>query len=160
MLENCETASRFGQVRHPAGAEYPLNSDDDRSGPRPETSLPRVIVVDDEHLIADTVAQILNVHGFDAFCVYSGEEALHLAKRFRPDYLLADVMMPKLNGIDLAIAMETIFPSLKVLLFSGQTEVTAAMQRQKASGSRFAVVAKPIHPEKLVQKLRSLQAQG
>jgi CheY-like chemotaxis protein len=118
--------------------------------------LGRVLVVDDERLIADTVAQILNLHGDDAFSAYGGAEALKLAESFRPDYLLTDVMMPVMNGIDLARAVEDLLPSVKVLLFSGQAGTSALLQRRRVDESHYNIVAKPIHPDKLVQTLRNL----
>jgi DNA-binding response OmpR family regulator len=160
MYQQCETVAKHNLQHKPDRVGFHENGDTSQHSSGKAVTLPRVLVVDDERLIADTITQILNMHGFDAFCTYGGEEALHLAESFRPDYLLTDVMMPKLNGIDLAIAMERLFPSLKVLLFSGQAGATAAMQWQRASGTTFAVVAKPIHPEKLVMKLRTLQPRG
>jgi DNA-binding response OmpR family regulator len=118
----------------------------------------RVLVVDDERLIADTVAQILNMHGYDAFTAYGPDEALKLADRFRPDVLLTDVMMPAMNGLDLAAAMEKLFPAIKVLLFSGQAGSNALLQRRHIDDAWMSIVPKPIHPEKLVEALRALQA--
>ena len=116
----------------------------------------RVLVVDDERLIADTVAQILNLHGYDAFSAYSGPDALKLAEQFQPDYLLTDVLMPVMNGIDLAVETQKRWPSTKVLLFSGQAGTTALIQRQRKEAVNFQIVAKPIHPEKLIESLRKL----
>src|SRR6187402_1568739 len=108
MLLCCETNSIYGLLQGPDGTGPIPNGSYSHTGERRDVRLPRVLVVDDERLIADTVAKILNLHGFDAFCSYNGEDALQLAKSFRPDYLLSDVMMPKLNGVDLAMAMERI----------------------------------------------------
>ncbi len=64
---------------------------------------PRVLVADDERVIADTLALILNKSGFEATAVYSGEEAIETAKTLQPDVLISDVIMFGLNGIDAAI---------------------------------------------------------
>jgi CheY-like chemotaxis protein len=117
----------------------------------------RVLVVDDERLIADTVAQILNIHGYDAFSAYNGTDALKLAESFRPDYLLTDVMMPVMNGIDLALKLEKLLPGIKILLFSGQAGTNALLQRRQVDGQHFPIVAKPIHPERLVEALAALK---
>jgi DNA-binding response OmpR family regulator len=82
---------------------------------------PKVLVVDDERVIADTLAMILNQSGFDARAVYSGEKAVEMASTFAPDMLITDVIMADLNGIDAAIMIRAIVPKIKILLFSGQS---------------------------------------
>src|ERR1700758_4600583 len=81
---------------------------------------PKVLVADDERVIADTLAIILNQSGFEATAVYSGEKAVETAKSLRPDMLISDVIMSDLNGIDAAIKIRGMLPSCKILLFSGQ----------------------------------------
>jgi len=79
---------------------------------------PRVLVADDERVIADTLAIILNQAGFDATAVYSGEKAVEMAQILRPDMLISDVIMTDLNGIDAAIQIRAMLPDCKILLFS------------------------------------------
>ena len=87
----------------------------------PETTAkPKVLVADDERVIADTLAIILNQSGFEATAVYSGEKAVETAKELRPDMLISDVIMTDLNGIDAAIKIREMLPACKILLFSGQ----------------------------------------
>ena len=83
------------------------------------TAKPKILVADDERVIADTLAMILNQSGFEARAVYSGESALALAATFTPDMLISDVIMADLNGIDAAIRIRTLLPQIKILLFSG-----------------------------------------
>ena len=71
---------------------------------------PKVLVVDDERVIADTLAMILNQSGFEARPVYSGEGALELVPSFAPDMLISDVIMADLNGIDAAIRIKALLP--------------------------------------------------
>src|ERR1017187_3687642 len=79
---------------------------------------PKVLVVDDERIIADTLAMILNQSGFQARAVYSGEKALELAVTYSPDMLITDVIMADLNGIDAAIKIRAMLPEIKILLRS------------------------------------------
>ena len=81
---------------------------------------PRVLVVDDEHVIADTLAIILNQAGFDASAVYTGYDAVELARSAKPDLIITDVIMPDMNGIEAAINIRGFLPACKILLFSGQ----------------------------------------
>ena len=115
---------------------------------------PKVLVVDDERVIADTLAMILNQSGFDAKAVYSGEKAVELASTFTPDMLITDVIMADLNGIDAAIRIRSVLPSIKILLFSGQAATADLLEKARTQGHEFEILAKPVHPTDLLAKLR------
>jgi CheY-like chemotaxis protein len=119
--------------------------------------LPRILVVDDERLLADTTAAILNGAGFCAKTAYNAVEALQMTASFHPDYLLTDVMMPGMNGVELAIAMTETHPSAKILLFSGQAGISDILEESRAKGFEFPLLAKPVHPSKLLEGLRNLK---
>jgi CheY-like chemotaxis protein len=78
---------------------------------------PRVLVADDEQVIANTLAIILNQAGFEARAVYSGEKAIESLETFEPDMLISDVIMTGMTGIEAAIATRAKRPSCKILLF-------------------------------------------
>src|SRR6202166_3720850 len=107
----------------------------------PENSTkPKVLVADDERVIADTLAMILNQSGFQARAVYSGEKALELAPTFQPDMLISDVIMADLNGIDAAIRIRALLPAIKILLFSGQAATAALLEKPHPKGSVFKIL--------------------
>ena len=116
---------------------------------------PKVLVADDERVIADTLAMILNQSGFEARAGYSGERALELAPTFLPDMLISDVIMGGLNGIDAAIRVRSLLPQIKVLLFSGQAATADLLEKARVKGYEFEILAKPVHPQDLLNKLRS-----
>jgi len=118
------------------------------------TQKPRILVADDERVIADTLAMILNQSGFEARAVYSGEGALDLAQSFQPDMLISDVIMADLNGIDAAIRIRVLLPSIKILLFSGQAATADLLEKARKDGYEFDILAKPVHPQDLLARLR------
>ena len=118
--------------------------------------LQRVLVVDDEQLIADTVTAILNASGFEAVEAYNGEEALQAARKVQPDIVLSDVLMPKMSGVELAIKIRREFPGTRIFLFSGQAATSELMRKAQDDGYSFELFPKPIHPEELIAKLRGL----
>ena len=125
-------------------------------GTMPENSQKsKVLVADDERVIADTLAMILNQSGFQARVAYTGEKALELAAEFKPDMLISDVIMGGLNGIDAAIKIREILPNIKILLFSGQAATADLLEKARAQGYEFEILAKPVHPQDLLAKLRS-----
>jgi CheY-like chemotaxis protein len=117
-------------------------------------SKPRVLVADDEQVIANTLAIILNQAGFEARAVYSGEKAIESLDTFAPDMLISDVIMTGMTGIEAAIATRAKLPSCKILLFSGQAATADLLERARAQGHEFEILAKPVHPTDLLAKLR------
>lgn len=116
---------------------------------------PRVLVVDDERVIADTLAIILNQHGFEASAVYTGTAAVERAKSVRPDLVISDVIMPDMNGIEAAIHIRKFLPGCKILLFSGQAATADLLENARAQGHEFEILAKPVHPQDLLAKLKA-----
>lgn len=120
-----------------------------------QSTKPKVLVADDERVIADTLAIILNQSGFDARSVYSGEKALETAASWQPDMIISDVIMADLNGVDAAIQVREMLPKCKILLFSGQAATADLLDRARAQGHEFEILAKPVHPQDLLARLRS-----
>ncbi|MFZ0690354.1 MAG: response regulator, partial [Acidobacteriaceae bacterium] len=87
--------------------------------------------------------------------VYSGEKAVEMAQILRPDMLISDVIMTDLNGIDAAIQIRALLPNCKILLFSGQAATADLLDRVRAQGHEFEILAKPVHPQDLLARLRS-----
>jgi len=115
----------------------------------------RVLIVDDEQMIADTLVQILNASGLEARAVFSGEQAVSAAEEFLPDILLTDVIMRGMSGIETGIKISKARPNCRVILFSGQASTADSLEKARARGYRFEMIAKPIHPKELLKVLRS-----
>jgi CheY-like chemotaxis protein len=117
-------------------------------------SKPRVLVADDEQVIANTLAIILNQAGFEARAVFSGEKAVEALDSFQPDMLISDVIMTGMTGIEAAIIIRARMPNCKILLFSGQAATADLLEKARAQGHEFEILAKPVHPTDLLAKLR------
>jgi CheY-like chemotaxis protein len=121
---------------------------------RDVSAKPKVLIADDERIIADTLAMILNQGGFEAQAVYSCVKALEMAPDFKPDLLISDVIMSEVNGIEAAIRMKALLPDIRVFLLSGQTATAEMLEKENAADYGFEVLAKPLHPKDLIRKLR------
>jgi DNA-binding response OmpR family regulator len=122
---------------------------------------PIVLVVDDEPVIADTRAMILEQSGISAVVAYDSKSALEVALVVPPDVLLADVAMPGMNGIDLATAIRQIFPNCRILLFSGETSTVDPLDAARVAGQEFTILRKPLHPTELLARVSdSLQSRA
>jgi CheY-like chemotaxis protein len=116
----------------------------------------RVFVVDDEHVIASTLAAILKLHGYSATFFTSPLEALAAARSKAPDLLITDVAMPDISGIDLAIQMRAQYPECKVLLFSGQAATQDLLEDARSQGHNFQLLDKPVHPSEMLSRVGEL----
>jgi DNA-binding response OmpR family regulator len=113
----------------------------------------RILVVDDERTVADTLGIILKQNNLEAKVAYSGETALNLARSSRPDWLVCDVILGGMTGIELAQRFAAEFPECRVILFSGQTVTADLLRTAEEGGHRFEVLAKPFHPQVLLDIL-------
>jgi len=120
------------------------------------TSFPRVLVVDDEAIIADTLVLILNKSGYEASAAYSGEQALELAPVIEPALLITDVAMNGIDGIETAIRFRSLFPACKIVLFSGQAHAADLLHDARKKGYSFEVLRKPVEPPVLLRHIRSV----
>jgi CheY-like chemotaxis protein len=116
-----------------------------------------VFVVDDEAVIAETLATILRISGFVATSFTSPLDALNWTRTMIPDLLITDVVMPEMSGIELAIKIKALCADCKVLLFSGQAATADLLSAAKAEGYEFEVLLKPVHPKDLLNRLNSLK---
>jgi len=110
-----------------------------------------VLVIDDDRVLADTLSDILRKHGFKPVALYSGEEALELAGRFRPDVVLSDIRMSRLDGIEAAKRIRALHPDCRIILFTAHTASTALVQMIHSLGFEF--LPRPLHPEHVLTVL-------
>jgi DNA-binding NtrC family response regulator len=112
-----------------------------------------VLVVDDERVIADTLATILQGAGYEAIVSYNAEDGLKQCEAGNPELVLTDVVMPGMNGVEMAVHIRERHPSCKVVLISGQASVSDLLEDAHQRGYDFELLSKPIHPEDLLSKL-------
>ena len=87
--------------------------------------------------------------------VSDGKSAIKWAEMVRPDAVVTDVIMPGMDGIEVAKALLKMLPNCRIILFSGQAASTPLLARARSEGYLFEVLAKPINPEILLEKLKS-----
>ena len=111
----------------------------------------KILIVDDEPAIADTLATILAAKGYSTLTAYDPREALQLASSFQPDLLISDVMMPCMNGVELALRIKRELPECQILLFSGVASSSCLLQEARDQGYDFQFLNKPVHPKELLR---------
>ncbi len=117
--------------------------------------LPTILVADDDAVIADTLVEILNEHGFIAVAAYGGVQAIRMIRETCPVILLTDVQMPGTSGIEVALAVREFCPQTRVVLFSGQAGTSELLANARSRGYDFELLPKPIHPTLLLKTLQT-----
>jgi CheY-like chemotaxis protein len=117
----------------------------------------RILVVDDECLVADTLGIIFRKHGFEVAVAYSADSALALGQSFAPDLLLCDITMPGRSGLDLMTDFQREFPACRVLVLTGYyTNLVRVREHTTRLRRPTRVLTKPCNPAELLREAGQL----
>lgn len=117
----------------------------------------RVLIVDDDRLVADTLSLVFRVNGFDSEARYSAADGLHFARSYAPSLLLTDVTMPGESGLDLADAVHREMPGCKLLMLTAYESNSSDVQKHSERTRRpIRMLYKPVHPEDLIREAQEL----
>jgi CheY-like chemotaxis protein len=119
-------------------------------------SKPRVLVVDDDQVIRQLIGINLELEGFEVHMAADGEEALQQVVDVQPDVVVLDVMMPRLDGLEVArrLRLDPRTRDLRLVLVSARAQA-ADLQRGEDMGVD-AYITKPFEPDELVEVVRRL----
>lgn len=117
----------------------------------------RILIVDDEPVVADTLRLIFQKSGFEALSAYSVDEAMLCAATFTPDLMLCDISMPEKDGVELISEMDRGYPACRILVLTGAYESMGRVQEfAKALKRSLPVLAKPCAPADVLREAGSL----
>lgn len=114
----------------------------------------RILVVDDEVVLAEMMAMALRYEGWDITTAGDGSTALAAARDTRPDAVVLDVMLPDMSGLDVLGKLRDHDPELPVLLLTAKDAVEDRIAGLSAGGDDY--VTKPFSLEEVVLRLRAL----
>jgi PAS domain S-box-containing protein len=112
-----------------------------------------ILVVDDDEMLARTIADVLALHGYEANTAATGERALTLARAIRPTVALVDLRLPDMDGLDLASRLHADSQDLQIVILTGNASVETAIRALRDEKCEYLV--KPVQPETLMQVLRA-----
>jgi len=123
--------------------------------PEPPRASETILLVEDEEAVRALTGEVLRRQGYEVIEAEHGKQALELAQRLSAEIhlLLTDIVMPYMNGRDLAEQISSLRPGTKVLFMSGYTD-HAAVHRELSAGAPF--LQKPFTPDALARKVRGL----
>ena len=113
----------------------------------------RILIVDDEPAVTDTLCLILKSQGYEVAAAYDAESALVKAETFDPDVVIADVMLPGMDGIEFAILIRHTHPTCIVLIMSGAPATAELISAAEGRGHVFQLLAKPFPPAELLERV-------
>jgi DNA-binding response OmpR family regulator len=122
------------------------------------TASKRILIVEDDRSVAQTMALLLSERGYDVKSVRSAEEGFSTFEVWQPDLAILDVFLPDQNGVEMAIALRSEYPGLKILLFSGVPDTQALLEQARRRGYEFEILAKPVHPKVVFEHVEALLA--
>lgn len=111
----------------------------------------RVLVVDDEKSVADSLVLILRASGYEAAAAYSGEQAVEVSEAKDPHIVVSDIVMGPMSGFDLAIWLAENHPACRIILMSAHSFHNPLVAKSVQGGFEF--LPKPIHPDKFLATL-------
>lgn len=117
-----------------------------------------ILIVDDDPAITESLSLIFEKHGYEVRSALSAEEAIEIIARWEPDLAILDVMLPHMNGIDLAMVLKANRPFCHLVLFSGHVGTQALMEEAAKRGNMFEILSKPVHPLFMLDFVASLFA--
>jgi DNA-binding NtrC family response regulator len=135
--------------------------------PRPSNLLsseklsPVALIVDEEPIIAETSAAILESNGLTAITAVDGLQALETALAVPPEILIAGFALPELDGLQLAIRVTRAIPDCEVIITSSHASSFDLVERMSVFGCGFSILEKPVHPADLLDEVfRLLRNRG
>ncbi len=114
---------------------------------------PRILVIDDEAAIRDSLRMTLEYEGYEFLAAATGQEGLTLAEREAPDLVLLDVKMPGMDGIEVLERLHNMNEALPVIVISGHGTISTAVEATKKGA--FDFIEKPFASERVLVSLRN-----
>lgn len=119
----------------------------------------KILIVDDEPALQVTLKRILKRNGYDVQCASDGEKRLHSYLHWRPDLVITDIIMPKMNGLELAAAIRKKDARSRVLFMTAHFKQPAMEERYQnefANAPNCKLLPKPFDYNMFLKLIRSM----
>ncbi|MDD3436232.1 MAG: response regulator [Candidatus Gastranaerophilales bacterium] len=113
----------------------------------------KVLIVDDEQDIVESLQFVLEAAGFKCYCAYNGEDGLSLAREILPDLIILDVMMPKINGFKICrlLKYDNKYKNIPILMVTARSQVEDKMIGEETGVDEY--ITKPFELDEIVKKV-------
>ncbi len=116
----------------------------------------RILLVDDEKDLVETVTFRLEANNYEVIPAYDGQEALEKAKKEKPDLIILDLMLPKMDGYKVCrmLKFDEKYKKIPIILFSARAQETDKKMGEEVGAEAY--ITKPFEPQALLAKIREL----
>ena len=114
----------------------------------------RILVVDDEVDLVETVRFSLELEGYDVLAAYNGEEALNQARKENPDLILLDLMLPKLDGYKVCrlLKFDERYKHIPILMLTAKIQEKDKVTGMETGANEY--ITKPFEMDELMKKVK------
>ncbi len=113
----------------------------------------KILIVDDEQDIVESLKFVLETADFTCYCAYNGEDGLRLAKELVPDLIILDVMMPKINGFKISrlLKYDAKYKNIPILMVTARTQEEDKLIGEETGADEY--ITKPFELDEVVKKV-------
>ena len=114
----------------------------------------KILLVDDEQDIVETLKFVLESEGYTCFCAYNGEDGLKLAKEIIPDLMVLDVMMPKINGFKISrlLKYDAKYKNIPILMVTARSQEEDKLIGEETGADEY--ITKPFDLDEVVKTVQ------
>ena len=113
----------------------------------------KILIVDDEQDIVESIKFVLESNDYSCYCAYNGEDGLKLAKEIMPDLMILDVMMPKINGYKISrlLKFDSKYKDIPILMVTARSQENDKLIGEETGADEY--ITKPFEIEELVNRV-------
>ena len=114
----------------------------------------KILIVDDEQDIVETLKFMLEAQGYECFCAYDGETGLNMAKEIVPDLMILDVMMPKMNGYKISrlLKYDSKYKDIPILMVTARSQDEDKLIGEETGADEY--ITKPFELDDVIAKVK------
>jgi len=116
----------------------------------------RILVVDDEKDLVDTLTFRLEANGYEVSAAYDGLQGLDKAKKEKPDLIILDLMLPKMDGYKVCglLKADSRYSKIPIILFTARAQDSDKKMGEEVGADAY--ITKPFEPQVLLEKIKTL----
>ena len=120
----------------------------------------KILIVDDEQDIVESLKFILEVSGYTCYCAYNGEDGLKLAKEIMPDLIILDVMMPKINGYKISrlLKYDNKYKDIPIIMLTARSQNEDKLIGEETGVNEY--LTKPFELDQIVKEVEEYLGGG
>ncbi len=114
---------------------------------------PRILVVDDDSAIRDSLKMVLEYEGYEVMLAATGDEGVKLVEREAPDLVFLDIKMPGMDGLEVLQKLEHMVETTPIVVISGHADMATAVKAIKLGA--FDFIGKPLEQDRILVTVRN-----